>query len=605
MMFLELILILGAVVIGCFGFVIQAQEMIDVSFKIGSDLEYVIAMVPTTDGVQAIAQKFCKERKEDFGITEDNLIACLVPVVDYLSQFISKEPDNPLLREENFSVSLKAAETEFNISMQPTTEAAVATALNFCQQHGSKFGILNSTFEEECVKPVEEYLMEAAETEAKARATKRTLLVEAVASRRAYADARRNAQQRWSCHVIDQLSYCVYHGSLCMNANSELVLLTDFSSPLLGEKEKEILTQRETEDSHNLLGPPPWHLPDLRKINPFSHYDIPYRSFFPKARYSSFSLWDSVKIEKGWSLVAAFDADNYNIYHYVNKLHTAFIARLYELEGLKDASLNSDSTDMLSRLLDDDSGFDAAYLLRPPPTDWQKNYGDLCLGKKTTFTYITNENRDEKLPVCFEHAIIPGAALYLAEGLTSSALFRELAAQIKGIRVPESERNLITVFGRTDRRRIANIKELCDAIQQLAPMFKVAVVDWDGTVGFQEQAMHMAKSKIMITTHGSVLNHNIFMEPGSVVIEMAAYQFHYPLDEQIVIHRGNYYFRYAETLKNTRHQQMKFGEDPFPKMSTRTCMTFAPCITARRDADIKVDLNRFSAIFSESLSFVT
>ena len=135
-------------------------------------------------------------------------------------------------------------------------------------------------------------------------------------------------------------------------------------------------------------------------------------------------------------------------------------------------------------------------------------------------------------------------------------------------------------------------------------MFRVVVVDWDGTVSFKEQAMHMARSKIMITTHGSVLNHNIFMEPGSVVMEMAAYQFHYPLDEQIVIHRGNYYFRYAETLKNTRHQRMKFGEDPYPKMSTRTCMAFGPCIIPRRDADIKVDIDRFSTTFSESLSFV-
>jgi len=422
----------------------------------------------------------------------------------------------------------------------------------------------------------------------------------------AYAAARKNAPQSWSCHVIDQLSYCVYHRSLCVNANAELVLLTDYDSPHLKEQEKSILKGRTSEYASNVAPVNVWHRADLHTPYSFNHSDLPFRSFFPSAKYAPFSAWKTAKVEKGWSIVAAFDADNYNIYHYVNKLHAAFVARLYELEGLKDTSLNANPTDMLTSLLDSDSGFDAAYLFRSPPTDWQQSYGELCLGNKTIFNYIHQaKNRREKLPICFEHAIVPGAALYLADGLTSSALFRELAAQLKGIRVPESERNLITVFGRTDRRAIVNIKELCDTIQRLAPMFKVVVVDWGGDASFQEQALHMAKSKIMITTHGSVLNHNIFMEPGSVVIEMATYQWHYPLDEQIVIHRGNHYIRYAETLENTRHQNMKFGEDPYPKLSARMCMTIGACIVARRDADIKVDLGRFSSTFSEVLSFVT
>ena len=116
---LQFIWTIGAVVVCCFGFVAQAQEMMNVSFKMGPDVEHVIAMIPTTDGVQAVAQKFCEERKEDFGFTEDNLIACLVPIVDYLKQFVPKEPDSLLPREENFSVSFKVAGTEFNISMQP------------------------------------------------------------------------------------------------------------------------------------------------------------------------------------------------------------------------------------------------------------------------------------------------------------------------------------------------------------------------------------------------------------------------------------------------------------------------------------------------------
>ena len=153
--------------------------MITVSLKVGENLEYDISMVPTMDGVQSIAQKFCQERKEDFGITEENLIACLDPVVDYLSQFVPKEPEKQVPREEDFSVPLKVGDTEFKISLQPNAEAAVATALTFCENHGARFGITEATFMEDCLNPVGEYLKGAAETEAKARAVRRSQLAEA------------------------------------------------------------------------------------------------------------------------------------------------------------------------------------------------------------------------------------------------------------------------------------------------------------------------------------------------------------------------------------------------------------------------------------------
>ena len=48
------------------------------------------------------------------------------------------------------------------------------------------------------------------------------------------------------------------------------------------------------------------------------------------------------ELRKGWSLVAAFDSDGHNIYHYVNTMHAAFIARLYELGGLKERNTVAD-----------------------------------------------------------------------------------------------------------------------------------------------------------------------------------------------------------------------------------------------------------------------
>ena len=250
--------------------------------------------------------------------------------------------------------------------------------------------------------------------------------------------------------------------------------------------------------------------------------------------------------------------------------------------------------DFLQVLLTPRSEFDHAYLFRPPPTSWQQNVADLCLGNKTSVSYSPSSNKILN-PICFEKAIIPGAALYLTDGLASSVVFRELAAKLKHIRVPENERNVVTIFDRSmGNRQILNLRELTKAVQEAAPDMQVSVVDWDGNVDFKEQATHMARTRIMISTHGSVLNHNIFMEMAGVVMEINAYQFTYPPDNQIVFGRGNHYIRYEESLQNTRHQGFQLGDDPFPEFSTRACMAHDGCLLARRDADVNVKCEHVS-----------
>ena len=400
----------------------------------------------------------------------------------------------------------------------------------------------------------------------------------------------------WSCHVIDQLSYCVYSRSLCLDHDAHLVLLT--GDPIMQGRPVQML---------NNLSPSPWHAPDIDKFSQTSYgqYDIPFRSFFSSARYAPTHSFAGAEWMSGWSLVAAFDAENYNLYHYMNKLHAAFIARIYELGGLKDRSMTSDGG-LLQRMRSTNSEFDYAYLFRPPPTSWQKNYGEICLGKKTKFIYSPRDSvQGEHVPVCFEKAIIPGAALYLAEGLTSSILFREIAAEMKGIRVPKPERNLITIFIRKGNRRILNMQELVRALRDTSPALKVTSVDWDGDTDFETQAMHMARTRMMISTHGSVLNHNAFMELAGVVIEINAFQFVYPLDNQIILSRGHHYIRYEEDLFNTKHQGLQYGYDPFPGMSTQYCMRNVECMHARRDADVRVNVSKFMPCFQEALSLIT
>lgn len=406
------------------------------------------------------------------------------------------------------------------------------------------------------------------------------------------------SEPTWYCRNFDQLSYCVYFHSLCLDVDAQLVLVTEDESKH-GQSVKVL----------NELSPAPWHAPksDELSISALGRYDVPFRSFFNTAKYSKPLVTEGARLIKGWSLVAAFDADNYNIYHFMNKMHASFVARMYEIAGLKDRSVSAaicdTADDLLQELLSPRSEFDRAYLFRPTPTSWQQNVADLCLGNKTSVSYSPAENLT---PICFEKAIIPGAALYLTDGLASSVIFRELAAIVKHIRVPEGERNVITIFDRSmGNRLILNLRELTEAVQAAAPGMQVIVVDWDGDVDFKKQATHMARTRIMISTHGSVLNHNIFMEMASVVIEINAYQFTYPVDNQVAYGRGNFYIRYEESLQNTRHQGLQLGEDPFPELSTRACMRHTDCLLARRDADINVNVSMFMIHFLQALSLVT
>jgi hypothetical protein len=264
------------------------------------------------------------------------------------------------------------------------------------------------------------------------------------------------------------------------------------------------------------------------------------------------------------------------------------------------------AADLLQKMRSPTSEFDHAFLFRPSPTSWQKNYGELCLGNKTKFTHLPQDaSHAVDFPLCFEKAIVPGAALYLADGLVSSVLFRELAAEMKGIRVPVLERNLITIFRRSGNRRILNLSALTETVQNKSRGLKVAVVNWDANTDFKTQALQMARTRILIATHGSVMNHNAFMESGGVVIEIDAYQFIYPAGGQIVLFRGNHYIRYEESLENSKPQNFPLGHDPFPGKSTQQCMRDMACLLSRRDADVQIDLRKFAVILQQAVSLVT
>lgn len=162
--------------------------------------------------------------------------------------------------------------------------------------------------------------------------------------------------QSWSCNIFDQLSYCVYLNSLCLDERG-LVLVTQKPS---GTSVKLV----------NKLAPSPLHLPFIGSLSDsyldntaWDNLDIPFRSFFEFARYESKTPSKAKNIQ-GWSLLASFDAQNYNFYHFVNKIQASFIARLYEIEGLNNFS-QFDKTLFTQSLKHNRNGFQRAFFVSP------------------------------------------------------------------------------------------------------------------------------------------------------------------------------------------------------------------------------------------------
>ena len=188
------------------------------------------------------------------------------------------------------------------------------------------------------------------------------------------------------CAERDNFGYCIYKDSLCFDKQLGLVLLTDDAS-LDGTwvAFNNILANSPMHVPYHVL--PDFHAEGVDEIkNEFASSGIaPKRSFFSGATYlrrpliqmeCSFKTENAFNSEgeatvgvgmeggaqqcrefltlspnphsqdpsirqmqrhapviPGKSLLAAFDANNYNIFHWVTKIHAAFLARFYEMDG--------------------------------------------------------------------------------------------------------------------------------------------------------------------------------------------------------------------------------------------------------------------------------
>lgn len=421
--------------------------------------------------------------------------------------------------------------------------------------------------------------------------------------------------------ATDGTSYCQYRSSLCYVPRHGFVLNVP-------ERAHSPLMDRPFIELNDQLNDPPFHAPWLdedfdTRSGPkeWSSRLWPHRSFSTEqvrvAHGIEFErlVRNSRQIQGNTSIIF-FDAMNYNIYHFCNSVVAAFLGRLHLMEEIDRPTTNLAHT--IDRLLSG-KGFDTVMAWRPRPTDWQQHYADVVLGARTEGTrYEFLEEISRILePVCFQRAFVAGASLFLGSGVGNAQLIRRMTESTKGIATREGHawtktKFRVTWFVRDDKRQILNLSEVRSVTERIIAEYNrkyqadigLDFVHWTDQTPFATQAGVMGSTRVFITTHGSALNHCMFMETGGSVIEVNAHQFRYPLDDLIILQQGHHFFRYSASMDETMHQGMQLGEDPFAGISAARCNANPHCIVARRDAGVHMNLQKWSDTFIQALEAV-
>lgn len=127
------------------------------------------------------------------------------------------------------------------------------------------------------------------------------------------------------------------------------------------------------------------------------------------------------------------------------------------------------------------------------------------LGNICPFTYCAGEQPEGTVPRMRDQVL----RYY---GITATA---------RGPRAREEPR--ILVVKRRERRRLLNADEVAAALTAAHPRWNVRLVELEGW-SFQQQVAVFANADVVVTIHGNAEGNMLWMEKGSVIVELFAYQ---------------------------------------------------------------------------------
>ena len=325
---------------------------------------------------------------------------------------------------------------------------------------------------------------------------------------------------------------------------------------------------------------------------------LPYRSFFT-GRYegTEYLRRENIRWIQGTSLLAAFDADNYNIFHWGTTILPGFAARIRELDREATGTVRHE------HLLRGCPGYDWAFLRFPKPTDWQWALAEVALGQKRCTKYVLGKELDvraKKGPLCFKDVIVPGATIGMVMGPSDAILLRKMiASQMK---LPFSQER-VTYFRRTHNRLILNEADVLACLKRVTKL-PVDVVEWTGDTPWREQWGQMAKTVMLVSAHGSPTNHAIMMQSPGAVIEILPDRFQYVVAPRITLAAGHFYYHYMARNRDTSRDNQR-GVDDDPLQTTKGAfLSGVDEIEKYRDVDISVDISEFERIVEQARDMV-
>lgn len=157
--------------------------------------------------------------------------------------------------------------------------------------------------------------------------------------------------------------------------------------------------------------------------------------------------------------------------------------------------------------------------------------------------------------LCSKRAVLLGANVYGFTDMVSAHEFRKKAYAYAGLTQPPIQapygKNVlatnVTVLDRakTAPRHITNIKETLDVVRKYGVEPNWIVIDKEET--FKDQIIQMATTGVLVSIHGAGLMNQIFMQPGSVTIEIFPDHMKHVLYERVAHYAGVYHFKVYAT----------------------------------------------------------
>ena len=207
---------------------------------------------------------------------------------------------------------------------------------------------------------------------------------------------------------------------------------------------------------------------------------------------------------------------------------------------------------------------------------------------------------------CFDTAVLTGAQVYGFSDWITSHTFRARAYKSVGLTPPMGPVDDVVILDRASRapRHIANPT----AVQDLVKSFgysgeRVVIVD---NHSFEHQVKLMARAGVLICVHGAGLMNTIFMQPGSVVIEVFPVHAKHVLYERVAHYAGVYHFKiYSSEFERKYHVR-------HPQYKDRNCDTVKSldipesgnCWSLVKNSNVVVPMDQLRVALIHALDFI-